>query len=148
MRRIRKQEEEEEEEEEQEEDDDDDDDDDDDAAAADDDDDDGGGGGGGDDDETNDDDDQAEGGKHVAAHSPAWTHRGRISRALLRRRKFNKGVHMCQPKICLHCGGPPISQILPSAVHSNLRIPCVCWSSNPCPASCNPRKRTFQPTVI
>ena len=46
---------------------------------------------------------------------------------------------MCQPKICLHCGGPPFSQILQSAVHLYLRIPCVCWSSNPCPASCSPR---------
>ena len=24
---------------------------------------------------------------------------------------------MCQPKICLHCGSSPFSQILPSVVH-------------------------------
>ena len=50
---------------------------------------------------------------------------------------------MCQPKFCLHCGGPPFSQISPSAVHLYLCIPCVCWSSNPGHVPCTSRGRRY-----
>lgn len=53
-------------------------------------------------------------------------------------------VGQCSFFICVPCCCPPFSETCPSAVHLCLRIPWVCWSSNPGPSPSRPRWGTLQ----
>ena len=55
-----------------------------------------------------------------------------------------KGIHVCQPRMRLHCRCPSFCQIVPPEKNMYLWITCVFSFSNTCPASCSPRCGTMQ----